>query len=44
MSRVALFHPSFGVSSGVLDAAERLRADGHEVLVVDQHEGRVIDD
>ena len=44
MSQVALFHPSFGVSPGVVDAADRLRADGHEVLVVDQYDGRVFDD
>jgi len=44
MSQIALFHPSFGVSPGVVDAAERLRADGHDVLVVDQYEGRVFDD
>ena len=44
MSQIALFHPSFGVSPGVVDAAERLRADGHEVLVVDQYDGRVFDD
>jgi dienelactone hydrolase len=44
MSQIALFHPSFGVSPGVVDAAERLRADGHKVLVVDQYDGRVFDD
>ena len=44
MTQVALFHPSFGVSPGVVDAAERLHADGHEVLVVDQYQGRVFDD
>jgi dienelactone hydrolase len=33
-----------GVRPGVLDAAARLRAAGHEVLVVDQYDGRVFDD
>lgn len=28
---------------GVLDAADRLRAEGHEVLIVDQYEGRTFD-
>jgi dienelactone hydrolase len=44
MTQIALFHPSFGVSPGVLDAADRMRADGHDVLVVDQYDGRVFDD
>jgi len=44
MTDIALFHPSMGVRPGVLDAAERLRAAGHRVLVVDQYEGRVFDD
>lgn len=41
---VALFHSSLGVRQGVLDAADRLRSDGHDVLVVDQYDGRVFDD
>jgi len=44
MTQVALFHSVLGVRPGVEEAAERLRAAGHEVLVVDQYEGRVFDD
>ena len=44
MTRIALFHSVLGVRPGVVDAADRLRADGHEVLVVDQFDGRVFDD
>ncbi len=44
MADIALFHSALGVRPGITDAAERLRADGHDVLVVDQYEGRVFDD
>jgi dienelactone hydrolase len=44
MTRIALFHSVLGVRPGIHDAAERLRAGGHEVLVVDQFDGRVFDD
>lgn len=44
MTQIALFHPSFGLTPGIADAAERLRAAGHEVLVVDQYDGAVFDD
>ncbi len=44
MSRIAVFHSALGVRPGVHDAAARLRAAGHEVLVVDQYDGRVFDD
>ncbi len=44
MARIAVFHSALGVRPGVLDAAARLRAAGHEVLVVDQYDGRVFDD
>jgi dienelactone hydrolase len=44
MADIALFHSSFGVRPGVIDAAGRFRADGHRVLVVDQYDGRVFDD
>lgn len=44
MPQVALFHSSLGVRPGIQDAAERLRAAGHEVLVVDLHDGQVFDD
>lgn len=44
MTTVALFPSVLGVRSGVLDAAGRLRADGHEVLVTDPFDGRTFDD
>jgi dienelactone hydrolase len=44
MTQIALFHSALGVRAGILDAADRLRADGHDVLVVDQLGGRVFDD
>jgi dienelactone hydrolase len=44
MTTVALFHSVLGVREGVTDAAARLRAAGHEVLVVDQYDGRLFDD
>ena len=44
MTQVALFHSVLGVRPGVADAAERLRAAGHQVLVVDLYEGQVFDD
>jgi dienelactone hydrolase len=44
MTRIALFHSVLGVRAGILDAAQRLRAAGHEVEVVDQYDGRVFDD
>ena len=44
MAEVALFHSVLGVRPGMHDAAERLRAAGHEVLVVDQYDGRVFED
>ncbi|ABS03444.1 dienelactone hydrolase family protein [Kineococcus radiotolerans] len=44
MAEIALFHSVLGVRPGVHEAAQRLRAAGHEVLVVDQYEGRVFDD
>lgn len=44
MASIALFHSVLGVRPGVQDAAQRLRAQGHEVLVVDQYDGRVFDD
>ncbi len=44
MAQIALFHSVLGVRRGVDDAAERLRAAGHDVLVVDQYDGRVFDD
>ncbi len=44
MTDIALFHSALGVRPGITAAATRLRADGHQVLVVDQHDGRVFDD
>jgi dienelactone hydrolase len=44
MTNIALFHSVLGVRPGVTAAADRLRAAGHDVLVVDQYEGRVFDD
>lgn len=44
MTSIALFHSVLGVRPGVLDAADRLSRAGHEVLVVDQYDGRVFDD
>jgi len=44
MTSIALFHSVLGVRPGILDAADRLRAAGHEVRVVDQYDGRVFDD
>ncbi len=44
MTQIALFHSVLGVRPGIRDAAERLRAEGHDVLVADQYDGRVFDD
>ncbi len=44
MTQIALFHSVLGVRPGIVDAADRLRAAGHEVLVVDQYDGQVFDD
>ncbi len=44
MADIALFHSVLGVRPGVRDAAERLRAAGHAVTIVDQYDGRVFDD
>ena len=44
MTTVALFHSVLGVRQGVLDAAERLRQEGHDVLVADLFDGRTFDD
>ncbi len=43
MAQIALFHSVLGVRPGVALAAERLRAAGHQVRVVDQYDGRVFD-
>lgn len=44
MTTIALFPSVLGVRQGVLDAAERLREDGHDVRVIDLYEGRTFDD
>lgn len=44
MTTIALFHSVLGIRPGVLDAADRLRAAGHRVRVVDQYDGQVFDD
>jgi dienelactone hydrolase len=44
MTTVALFPSVLGIRAGTLDAADRLRRDGHEVLVADLYEGRTFDD
>ncbi|MCZ2839882.1 dienelactone hydrolase family protein [Modestobacter sp. VKM Ac-2985] len=44
MTSIALFHSALGVRPGISDAAERLRAAGHQVSVVDQYDGLVFDD
>lgn len=38
------FHSVLGVRPGVSEAADRLCAEGHDVVVVDQYDGRVFDD
>lgn len=40
MTDIALFHSVLGVRPGVLEAADRLRAAGHQIVVVDQYGGR----
>lgn len=44
MSTIALFHSVLGVRPGITNAADRLRAAGHDVQVIDQYGGRVFDD
>jgi dienelactone hydrolase len=44
MTTVAIFHSVLGIRQGERDAAERLRAAGHEVLLPDLYDGRVFDE
>jgi dienelactone hydrolase len=44
VSDVAVFHSALGVRAGIHDAADRLRAAGHTVTVVDQYDGRSFGD
>lgn len=43
MTNIALFHSVLGARPGFDDAAERLRAEGHNVTAVDQYDGRTFD-
>ncbi len=43
MTHVVLFHSALGLTSHVLDFAEALRADGHEVTTPDLYDGEVFD-
>lgn len=43
MTTVVIFHSVLGIRQGELDAAARLRAAGHEVVLPDQFDGRVFD-
>lgn len=43
MTTVALFPSVLGVRQGILDAADRMRAAGHDVRVVDLYDGRTFD-
>ena len=43
MTTVLLFHSVLGIRQGELDAAERLRAEGHEVVMPDLLDGTVFD-
>jgi dienelactone hydrolase len=44
MARILLLHSMYGLRPAVRDAAERLRAAGHEVEMPDLYDGRVVDD
>lgn len=44
MTTIALFHSVLGVRQGVHDAAGRFRGAGHDVRVVDQYRGQMLDD
>ena len=44
MTTVVIFHSVLGIRQGELDAAARLRAAGHEVVVPDLYDGRVFDE
>ena len=43
MTTVLLFHSVLGIRQGELDAAERLRAEGHQVVMPDLLDGTVFD-
>ncbi|HEY5878971.1 MAG TPA: hypothetical protein VIU11_08675, partial [Nakamurella sp.] len=44
MTRIALFHSVLGIRPGITEAADVFRSAGHDVLVVDQYDGRSFDD
>lgn len=44
MAEILLFHHAHGLTPGVHDFADRLRAAGHTVHVPDLYDGRVFDD
>jgi dienelactone hydrolase len=44
MTTIVIFHSVLGIRQGELDAAERLHAAGHEVVLPDLYDGRVFDD
>jgi dienelactone hydrolase len=44
LSAIILFHSTLGLRPAVLEAAERLRSRGHEVVAPDLLEGAVFDD
>ena len=44
VAEVVLFHSVLGLRQGVISAAERLRAAGHEVHTPDLFDGEVFDD
>lgn len=43
MARILLLHSMYGLRPAVHQAADRLRAQGHEVRVPDLYDGRVVD-
>ena len=44
MAIVAVFHPSLGVTPGLVEFAGKLKKPGREVHVIDQYDGQVFDD
>lgn len=44
MATIALFHSVLGIRAGETGLADRLRHEGHDVLLVDQYDGQVFDD
>lgn len=44
MATIVLFHSVLGIRQGVVDAADRLRAEGHGVVVPDLFDGRTFNE